>query len=1379
MPRATWQDATFGTGILPGQPVGLKAPGTIDLATRPIVHNPDGSISTVASMSIGTDDGEVLIPTIGQRGEVMNPQQAIEEYDRTGYHLGIFENELSANDYARRLHESQANEYVPEQSPSFIDTMSAALHMNNSATNVVDAFNRDPRPSARADYNPFVDPADLEGYEEYADRFIRSRSPEETGQIKQRIDFELQNMKVIARAGGWGKAAAISSATIMDPITLVSMMIPVAGPEAWAAQATRMERVLTGVGSQVALDSSYEAVMHNNQELRTIQDSLFNVGAGAFLTAGFGVLATRVPKAEFEKLRERAAADLERLDLEVKPPSSSTVGAAQVGHNTTIEDEGIAKGGATIAATLGKLVSPLTRVLQSPVKSARVLVQRLADVPFLLGKNLKGIQTPLGAESVIKVRVRKAYANVVLDLANTYQDYVRGKPANLLSFDDFKKAVASSMRSGDSHAIAQVQDVSRRFRKIFDADRAELQALGVLPEDLHIVGAKSYFPRVYNHFAIRKNQQQLAQVLRDWFRSNPVPTKVLRAAAAEGKTAEEIVLRPRDALEIEDVIQQTMDHILGSTRGLSDLGGGRARPLIARSLDVPDELLEPFLVSDVEHVMNSYIHTIAPQIEMRKLFGDVDLRHELQQVTDEYHALLANTNSASMAATLRDNLEKDIANLTGIRDRIMGKTRGNLGANEQLVRAGRILRGWNFVRSLGSMMLSSFSDYGHVMTRYGLRRTLDHTLRFIGSSALRKLSRQDANRIGAAMDLWHDTRAATLGEIGEEVPTGGRIDVGVHRMSAAFSKYSGMSAWNTMIKFLSMTLEQDAVLRAIKKGDSMPKFAKAKLLMHGIGEEELAQMRKEIAHWSGEGGIWRARTELWKNQKMAKLLESAMIRAGDIMTITRGVGDTPFAMNSDLAKLLFQFKSFGITSVNRIMIPVAQGFAHGDVATITGASMMLSLGAMSYAAKEYASGREPNLAPDRLAMEAMNWSGLLGYIPDLYDPLIGGAFNVPRFSRFSDQQPVETLLGPSVGLLSDVYNVYKNDDNEWGVTNKDVHALRKILPFQNMFYLRRIIDGLEGETAENVFGAPDSGNKSFVDRVTGTAAPAKTEAPDLVSAGTALGLAAIGIALGVRSARTVKDLPRLARGEIEVHARAAGEAASDVMMAEHYNPVISHILDILDKQPRGLAKVSANEMVAALDIVVSSNSPYRVLVDKLKEVDLPGDVYFGKNAHLDKATGQKNLGHKGAWFPSHNNNPLMPGAQNIFVNLDTNSVDELGATLMHELTHAATVNKMRALVSAGWRSGDKTIETIRTAASHMQNSGAVPFNHYAFTNTLEFVAEAFGNLEFQQVMKKSGVWPDFVAAIGKVFGISAAGLVALDTVISLPEDGPLTSPTTT
>lgn len=95
-------------------PAGMIRAGNIDLQSRPIVHNEDGSLSSVRSMSF--NDGpnrEVLVPTVSDDGRIVSNQEAVNQYRRTGRHLGVFTDPMSADDYANRLHLDYAEGKIP------------------------------------------------------------------------------------------------------------------------------------------------------------------------------------------------------------------------------------------------------------------------------------------------------------------------------------------------------------------------------------------------------------------------------------------------------------------------------------------------------------------------------------------------------------------------------------------------------------------------------------------------------------------------------------------------------------------------------------------------------------------------------------------------------------------------------------------------------------------------------------------------------------------------------------------------------------------------------------------------------------------------------------------------------------------------------------------------------------------------------------------------------------------------------------------------------------------------------------------------------------------------------------------------------------------
>lgn len=86
----------------------LEAP-TLDLTHRPYMQNDDGYVSTVRSMGITENDGkDYLLPTVNTRdGHIMGDDEAVDEFRRTGEHMGVYASPEASDSAGERIHLEQ------------------------------------------------------------------------------------------------------------------------------------------------------------------------------------------------------------------------------------------------------------------------------------------------------------------------------------------------------------------------------------------------------------------------------------------------------------------------------------------------------------------------------------------------------------------------------------------------------------------------------------------------------------------------------------------------------------------------------------------------------------------------------------------------------------------------------------------------------------------------------------------------------------------------------------------------------------------------------------------------------------------------------------------------------------------------------------------------------------------------------------------------------------------------------------------------------------------------------------------------------------------------------------------------------------------------
>lgn len=738
----------------------------------------------------------------------------------------------------------------------------------------------------------------------------------------------------------------------------------------------------------------------------------------------------------------------------INPNAESTAGAAAA-NQTNLAQETIARGAKTLAeGTIGR-AAPGLRLLTSPSIESRKLVQELANTPEMMEKNYSGIATPQpierklwGYEGVWRTG-QKARAQ----LFRNYRERVAGSGGEALSRRDFGEAISAAMRRGDEHAIPEVAQAAKETRRIvFDPLKVRAQKLGLLPDEVKAVGADSYLTRQYDARAIRENLGKWLDTLTEGFKAQGV-----------------------DPAEARDIAHKATRNVLGSERGTMDWHvmddivpqSGRLKE---RTLTLPDHLLEPYLNSDIDHLSHSYLRSMAPEVEMTERFGSRDLRDQIGNINDEYARLMEQAKAQDKdIAPLEKQQRADLRDISAIRDRLYGIYGQPKDPGSFMVRAGKVLRSDNALRLLGAATLAHFPDLANVIARYGMPKTFGAIGRIVTSSSAMSLTRSESQRMGAALDMVMNVTASLLGDFGSHSQFAEQRLMA--KVTRGFTIATGETPLITAVQGLTSTLAGDEVLRTAQKvaaGTRISQNQMAKLASSGLDEAMLQRIAKQMNYTQEANGLRFGMSDKWADQGAAQAFESAVLKEAHGVTLRPGAGDTPLFMSGELGKTILQFKTFAFAASRIVVNPLMQGLAHGDPRAIQGLIALAFMGTASYVAKQTAAGQPIETEnPRRLAMEVLDKSNLLGWTGEMIFPALW-QLGMKDLSRWSDRDPIETLLGPSAGTVASLYTrrlpgklTADPDAGEKGFARSDLHFLRRLMPGQNLWYFRRGVNATE------------------------------------------------------------------------------------------------------------------------------------------------------------------------------------------------------------------------------------------------------------------------------------------------------------------------------
>lgn len=1027
---------------------------------------------------------------------------------------------------------------VPQAQPSSgLDFAAAVERRANLAGTLYEHFTNLP---PQEKHVPGFDPESSvpKGAEDHAEIFANATGPLDIQWREQQYQREQLDNRIIQSHGGWGVAATMA-AGLTDPVSIASMAIPVAGE-------TRLARIAQLALASGATVAAQETAMQSLEVSRTAKESALNVAAGTVLGGVLGALIRpHIPARSFEsmadayhqelhgdattekvmgpidgrqriipetdvphvaphpesgkisepaspsetlgaakeapvKAKAKPAPELPPVggELHVNPEAESTAGAAAAA-TPTMRGESIARGAETLAGTLGK-VSPGARLMTSPSIESRKLIQELANLPETLTKNYDGIATasPIERELWKYDGVHNQGMQARGEQYRAYRERMAGEGKEPMVRGEFNQEISKAMRRSDQHIIPEVAEAAKRTRAIeFEPLKQKAIKNGLLPTDVKPEGADSYLMRQYDTQKIKEN-------LTDWLQ------RLKRGFMEQG-------VEPAEAA---DIAHKASRNIMGSERGTMDWKvmddiAPKSGQLKERTLKLPDTLLEPYLNNDIDHVAHSYLRSMAPEVELTERFGSRDLKDQIGNVHDDYARMIERAPNDKAKAKLSDQMDADLRDITGVRDRLYGIYGQPKDPGSFAVRAGRMLRTVNALRLLGAATLAHFPDAANAMMRYGLGNTFATIAKVLTSPEAFSLGRNEAKRMGAALDMSMNATASMLGDYAthSQYP---EQRVGQY-LARKFTILTGETPLITAVQSITSTMAQDTLIRTAQKiaaGQNVDKNLLARMAGAGIDKDALRGIAEQHAQFGAKvNGLHFGMSDQWADQALASKFESAVLRDAHSVTLRPGVGDTPLFMSTEWGKALRQFTTFGYAAQRSVVNPLMQGIAHGDPRAATALLALASMGTLSYVSKQTAAGQpiEPFDSP-RFALEVLDKSNLMGWTADLVFPALW-MMGQKNLSRWSDRDPVETIGGPVVGTVFNTYakqlpakmlaSVGVGDDQNKGVSRADLHFIRRLMPGQNLWYARNHINSLE-DAMGDAFNLP---GKSNADRASETA----------------------------------------------------------------------------------------------------------------------------------------------------------------------------------------------------------------------------------------------------------------------------------------------------
>jgi hypothetical protein len=371
---------------------------------------------------------------------------------------------------------------------------------------------------------------------------------------------------------------------------------------------------------------------------------------------------------------------------------------------------------------------------------------------------------------------------------------------------------------------------------------------------------------------------------------------------------------------------------------------------------------------------------------------------------------------------------------------------------------------------LGGVTVSSLPDVARVFMAEGFVKTFSAGLApLVSNTKAFKIAAAEAKRYGVGDDVIKSGRSDVIADVNEYTQGGTMVERGLRSATNKFGKINFLDYWTSGIKQLHAVTMQTSIFDGLSKGKYDKRLARL-----GISEADARNMWLQVdKHGTKTDGVWITNAKNWDVPELERMWGAAVRKESDRVIIIPGQ-EKPLFMSTEMGKTIGQFRSFTLSATQRVFIAGLQNQDHNAVG---GFAALTSMGMFSYYLKQKIAGREVSDDPAVWAMEGIDRSGVVGIIGEINNTIekISGnnagarallGIDAPA-SRFVSRSVAESILGPTFGsLLSTTVAASNAITSEGPMTESDVRTLRRLVPLQNLFYLRRGFDAIQNSAAD-------------------------------------------------------------------------------------------------------------------------------------------------------------------------------------------------------------------------------------------------------------------------------------------------------------------------